>query len=1559
MYQRKVFEDPVALRQAAQERWDQLNSDGQIFFASADSQAAAVVRELQLQKLELELKLTEAERVNDLLTAAINGAPDVIFIKDLAGRYLLMNEAGTKVAGRPCSEIIGRDDRELFGTADAAAIIAQDQAVMTAQTQSSAEQELSIRGKQLIFWTVKTPFHDSSGAVRGIVGSARDITAIKEAENRLSESEQRFRTLADNLPDSLFVIDPQDTLVPLKILYANRAAAERDGYTVEEIIGKSMSEMLDVPSSAIGASERAQRVMRGELVEFEVEHRHRLGHSVPYEVRAVSIPLQGRTVILGINRDITERRKAEQERRESEERYRMLVELAPDSIGIVQDGRGVYFNQASLRMMGAQSPEQLLGRPLQDCLHPDELQQSLVRQQNILEKGEPTPLHEMRVRKLTGEYIYVETCSCFIRYRGRPAIQVIARDITERRLEQEALRKSHDFQQTLIRSAAQGICVCAAVAEFPFVRFSVWNEQMIALTGYRLEEINRRGWYQSLYPDPDDQQRAIERMNRMRERDDLRSEEWKITRKDGQQRFVLISTSVVTEIDGSQAVVALMTDVTAHKQIEAQLRENEARLAEAQEIGGLGSFEVDLSNWQGRCSPALCKIFGFANDEPFRDFLGFLRKYRHPEDHARSDLGREELLRSGTSDEVEHRYLHPDGAERILHVRRRVIRDDKGQAVRLVGTVQDITDRRRAEEMLRASETRYRTFVDHVADAMFLHNPDGSLLDVNQQACDKLGYTREELIGQFPTAFDPDVRQEQLEIMHAKLSANETASLETRHRRKDGSTFAVEVRVRPYWVDGQRYGVSLAQDITQRRINDQALRTSEQRFRELADAIPQIVFTAGPDGGLTHLNARASQYTGQQIQDLTGWSWEQVIHPDDLPATLRDWGEILQTGNPQPLEFRIRRIDGEYRWHIARQTASRDAQGQIVQWYGTCTDIEDHKRAEQALRASEERYRKLFDSIPDPMFVYEPQSLRFLTVNDAAVQKYGYSREEFAQLSIHDIRVRSQQPAMNQVDAWQHRKKNGEGIDVEVTDHELELDGGRVLIALARDVTARRRAETDLRRTTELLRVVAEGTPDAVFVKDREGRYLLFNPAAARFVGKPAAEVIGKDDTALFPPADAAIVRDIDRRVMESERAMTSEETLTAAGVTRTYQAMKAPYRDGNGQIVGTIGISRDITERKRAEEAFRKISTLHETIIHTATEGICLCSPLPDRREVQFSVWNEQMTAFTGYTRDEINRLGWFQTMFRDPESQRAQVRLAKVLDGEALLNEEWEIVRKDGERRILTMSTSLVESDDQQVPLIVALAQDITERRRNAEELALRQAELRHVSRLNTVGQMVAALSHEVAQPLAAISNYAASSSALLKPESGKAKENLEQVRQHIDQIGQQSRRAADIIYRLREYSRKSAPQRVECDLNELLRKSVEMLSLELRGGEVNVIWDLAADLPLIAGDPVQLQQVIVNLLLNARDSLLESSALLRKIALRSRADLGAVVIEVEDNGLGMSEEIAGRLYEPFVTTKPQGMGIGLNICRSILKDHQAEIDYHQLQSGGVLFRVRLPSA
>jgi PAS domain S-box-containing protein len=1006
------------------------------------------------------------------------------------------------------------------------------------------------------------------------------------------------------------------------------------------------------------------------------------------------------------------------------------------------------------------------------------------------------------------------------------------------------------------------------------------------------------------------------------------------------------------------------------RELELQVAELQLQLEEAARVNDLlaaavncapdAIFIKDLEGKYRFLNPAAATNAGL----PPEEVLGCDdRRLYDDRSAAEIQAADQAILSSGEPHSGEHRVVLGD-QERTYWFVKAPLRDAQGNVIGVVGAARDITQAKESERKLRESEARYRTFVEHVTDALFLHSEDGEILDVNQRACDSLGYSREELIGQWPYLFDPDVTPEILQSLNEQLRADCSVSIETRHRRKDGTTFPVEVRVRPFRIDGQRYSISLVQDITQRKQAEQELRASEQRFRELADAIPQIVWIAAPDGGMIHLNARASEYSGVSVEDLTGWSWERVIHPDDIAATLQNWSKILQTGEPKPLEFRIRNVSGDYRWHIARQVPSRDADGRIVFWYGTCTDIEDYKRAEDALRASEERYRTLFHSIPDPMFVFDPATLHFLAVNDAATAKYGFSRTEFLQMTIRDIHLPAELQELATAaqgwecvfsgrESWQHRTRSGAVIDVEITAHSLNLDQRPVCIVLARDVTDRRRVEAEVRRTTELLRVVTEGTPDAVFVKDREGKYLLFNPAAERFVGKPASEVLGKDDTAIFGPEDATLVMQLDRRVLETEEAITNEETLTAAGTTRTYLAMKAPYRDSEGRVIGTIGVSRDITERKRAEEAFRKISALHETIIRTAAEGIGLCTPTADGLDLHFSVWNDQLTAITGYTREEINERGCLQTLFQDPRvRERIHERIRKLIAGETLEPQDWEILRRDGKRRTLSLAATYVESNEK-TPQFVVMVQDVTERRRQAEELAARQAELRHVSRLNTVGQMVAALSHEVAQPLAAISNYAASSAALI---GAKEHPRWELVKQHIDQITQQSRRAADIIQRIREYCRKTTPARAQCDVNELLKKSVEMLSLELRAANIALEWDLTSQVPPLPGDRVQLQQVFVNLLLNARDALLEVAPERRMVTLRTQVTADAVLIDVEDNGIGLSDDIASQLFEPFVTTKPDGMGIGLSICRSILQEHRGDISYHHRESGGVTFRVRL---
>ncbi len=209
------------------------------------------------------------------------------------------------------------------------------------------------------------------------------------------------------------------------------------------------------------------------------------------------------------------------------------------------------------------------------------------------------------------------------------------------------------------------------------------------------------------------------------------------------------------------------------------------------------------------------------------------------------------------------------------------------------------------ERTLRASESRYRTFVDHASDALFVHGQDGIVIDVNRQACESLGYSKEELIGQFPPHFAERLAPEFLEDIVQRLNTGEKVSFEAFHRRRDGTSFPVEVRICPFIVDGKRFGLSIARDHTERKRAEDELRASERRFRDLADAIPQIIWTATPDGHLDHLNSRVSEFTGIDANELKGQLWEKIVHPDDLSSTIEIWTEVLRSGIPRDKEFRL------------------------------------------------------------------------------------------------------------------------------------------------------------------------------------------------------------------------------------------------------------------------------------------------------------------------------------------------------------------------------------------------------------------------------------------------------------------------------------------------------------------------------------------------------------------------------------------------------------------------------------------------------------------------------
>ncbi|MBS0203263.1 MAG: PAS domain S-box protein [Planctomycetes bacterium] len=482
---------------------------------------------------------------------------------------------------------------------------------------------------------------------------------------------------------------------------------------------------------------------------------------------------------------------------------------------------------------------------------------------------------------------------------------------------------------------------------------------------------------------------------------------------------------------------------------------------------------------------------------------------------------------------------------------------------------------------------------------------DGRLLDMNPAGLAMIeAESLQEVLEQ--SVFDlivPEDRERYIDF-HRRVCAGATASLIYEMIGLHGTRRTMESHAVPIQRNGQASHLSVTRDITSRKLAEdelragkESLRVSEQRFRELADAIPQIVWIASPDGGLNHLNARATEYSGVSSENLTGWSWESVIHPDDLPSTLSQWHETLTTGIARDIEFRIRRADGEYRWHIARQVPARDKSGQIQTWYGTCTDIEDLKRSEFVLRESEERYRRLIDVLPDAVYMNIAGRIRFC--NPKCLELFGATKPEQIlgksafELFHPDYHELIRQRVARMRDTGQPsegvREKilrlDGQEVPVHVVATPITEGGVEAVLVCLHDLT-------EHERSMEVLQSVLDSVQDAILTTDERGVIEVANPGVERLFGYSVAEVVGSSVKVLMPdpnhsennsylhnyrgPGDAKVIgvgREVLGRRMD--------------GTTFPVELSVSEFLiNGRRQFTGVV---RDITKRKRLEEQFRQ----------------------------------------------------------------------------------------------------------------------------------------------------------------------------------------------------------------------------------------------------------------------------------------------------------------------------------------------------------------------------------
>ena len=679
-----------------------------------------------------------------------------------------------------------------------------------------------------------------------------------------------------------------------------------------------------------------------------------------------------------------------------------------------------------------------------------------------------------------------------------------------------------------------------------------------------------------------------------------------------------------------------------------------------------------------------------------------------------------------------------------------VLRDAEGKVLKFVGTTTDIDDQKRAEEALRASEAKLRRVIDTIPTLSWCNLPDGPNEFLSKGWHDYTGLSPEEAHGWgWSAAFHPDDLPPLMKRWQELLVSGEPGEIEARLRRHDGEYRWFLIRVAPFRDETgaivRWYGTST--DIHDRKLADEALRASENNLRQILDSIPGLVCTMDPTGEIQHLNRPLLDYFGKTPEELTGWQMTDAVHPDDLPEVIKSYTHSITTGAPYDIEHRCRRADGVYRWFQVRASAVRNADGHITGWYVLLTDIEDRKRAEDALRASETNLREILDSIPGLVCTLSPAGEMELT-NRPFLQYFGKTLEEMKDWGNSDAVHPDDMPGVlleftNSITTGapyytEHRCRRADGVYrwFQNSARPMRDTEGRITrwYCLITDIDDRKRAEDELKRSEARHRVVVETASDAVVSIDESGTIILANPATKRIFGYDPEELIGKPLTVLMPGAMRKLHETGFKRYLE-----TGVRHLNWQGTEMT--ALRAngeefPAEVSFGEMIADqrkvfTGFIRDISEKKRAEEAILASERKLSLIINTMP--VLAWSALPDGT-VEF--FNQRWLDYTGLSPEQALGWGWAEAFHHDDlgrVTEYWQSMIASGRSGEI----EARFRRFDGEYRWFLFRADPMRDESGAIVKWYGTNTDIDRRKRAEESLRIRELNLLQIT--ETIPEML----------------------------------------------------------------------------------------------------------------------------------------------------------------------------------------------------------------------------
>jgi PAS domain S-box-containing protein len=952
----------------------------------------------------------------------------------------------------------------------------------------------------------------------------------------------------------------------------------------------------------------------------------------------------------------------------------------------------------------------------------------------------------------------------------------------------------------------------------------------------------------------------------------------------------------------------------------------------------------------------------------------------HPDDAIAVRNAVQRGIETGEPFGLRHRLRRSDGTYRWVDARAEPMCNSDGDIVQWYGVCLDIDAQMHAEDALRRSERKLQQLTDAVPALVWSTEPDGTPTYVSKRFTEATGATLEDITSSDGrpslSVVHPEDRPEAIAAFKRSCETGAPYLQRYRQVRRGGIYRWTETRAEPLRDDAgniiQWYGVSV--DIHDMMCAQQAMQQSERQLQLLVDTVPTQIWCVTPTGEPSYINKTMMDYIGMKLEDFDAKGGLRsaigdLVHPDDRDALYGALSHSLRTGETFALRFRNRRADGVYRWQEGRAEPLRNERGEIIQWYGANVDIDDQLATEEALRNSTRQLQQMIDAVPINILSFDPSG-KLTSASKRYLEHVGMPPahvEDFEGLARHlahpdDLPVMLPRgidgfatgtPFVNR---FRRRDKDGTYPWIEARAQPLrDADGAivqwyMVSIDIGDEVRAHealRKRERELSQLVDALPVhIWSWTPagELAYVNKRSLEDLGLSSATFKDTTTVARELVHPDDAPEVLRTSLSCLRTGDPFMMRYRRRWKD-------GSYRWMEGRCEPLRDRDGTIMHWYQVSIDIDDQVRTDEALRESERSLRQLVETLPAMIDCAAP--NGEPIYRS---QQLRGFLGYELDALDgtgktRLdGTLDAGVHPDDLAGVKERYAHSLATGEPYARRHRLRRFDGEYRWVETRAEAMRNTEGAIVQWNVICLDIDGEVRAQEALLLAQERLARASQAASLAELSASIAHEVNQPLAAViaNSHACQRWLAMEPP------NIDRAHRTVERIIRDANAAADVVSRIRALFKQSMDSRIPMALGSLVNEARELMAEVALRRSVRMEFEVEKDLPPVAVDRVQLQQVLINLIRNGMEAM-DALANGKVLRLRMRRVAESIQTEISDRGPGF--EHPDRLFEPFFTTKEHGMGMGLAICRSIIESHGGKLWAETSEPAGATFIFTLP--